>query len=111
VEPPERQLGQDRALAGDLGLQDVVEGRDPVGGDHQQQALVRLVQVADLARVEVPHRAMSVREWEPRIRIRSTSAYALRRAVSWSGPVPTTVSTRPPAETSAPSRSAVPACS
>ena len=57
VEPPQRHPGQDLALVGDGGVEDEVEGRDPVAGDHQQPAGVLAgvepVEVAHLAGVEV----------------------------------------------------------
>ncbi len=48
VEPELRQLGEHLALVGDLVFQDVVEGRDAVGG-HQQQPVAQIVQIAHLA--------------------------------------------------------------
>ncbi len=48
AEPEVRQLGQDLALARDAGPQDVVVGRDPVGGD-DQQLVSQVVDIADLA--------------------------------------------------------------
>ena len=51
VEPERGHRGQHRALAGDRGRQDVVEGRDPIGR-HDEQVVADGVQVADLAAVE-----------------------------------------------------------
>ena len=42
-----------RPLSGIVGRQHVVEGGDAVAGDHEQEAVRRLVQVADLAAVQV----------------------------------------------------------
>jgi hypothetical protein len=49
LEPEQRHLVQDLALVGDLGRQDHVVDRDPIGGDHDQVVAV-LVDLADLAR-------------------------------------------------------------
>ena len=54
LEPPQRQLGEDRALVRDRRRQHHVVHRDPVGGDQDQVGPV-LVDVADLARVQQPH--------------------------------------------------------
>ena len=60
----------------------------------------------------IARRAMSVRWCEPANSMRPTAAYARWRACSNVGPVPTTESTRPPADTRTPSSSrAVPAWS
>ncbi len=48
LEPELRQLGEHLALAGNLVVQHVVEGRDAVGS-HQQQLVSQIVQVAHLA--------------------------------------------------------------
>jgi hypothetical protein len=53
AEPEHRQRRQDAALVRDRGVQDVVVGRDPVGGDQQQRLVVDLVEVADLPGREV----------------------------------------------------------
>ncbi len=60
LEPPQRELGEDRPFVGDRGLEDEVEGRDPVRGDEEQLVLTcpapavqRRVEVAHLAGVEV----------------------------------------------------------
>ena len=52
VEPPQRQLGEDDALVGDGRVEDEVEGRDLVGGHHQQPVVVGRVQLPDLALVQ-----------------------------------------------------------
>ncbi len=56
------------------------------------------------------HAAMSRRRVLPSKSITSAAAYAAARAVRTSSPSAVTLSTRPPAVTIAPSRSAVPAC-
>ena len=48
-EPERREAGEHAALVGDLGRQDHVEGRDPVGGDEQQALVVEGVELAHLA--------------------------------------------------------------
>ena len=48
IEPEERKLGQNPALARNSRGQHVVEGRDAVGGHHQQRA-VHGIQIAHLA--------------------------------------------------------------
>src|SRR5690348_12133353 len=48
-EPEDGQLGQHLAAIGDAGRQDVVEGGEPVGGDHQKLVVGQLVRVAHLA--------------------------------------------------------------
>jgi hypothetical protein len=55
AEPPQAQLGEQRALLGDAGLQHVVEGADSVRGDHEHAVGHggRGVEVADLARVDM----------------------------------------------------------
>ena len=61
LEPPQRHPGQDLALVGDRGVEHEVEDGDPVAGHHEQLAGVRsglqLVEVADLAGVQVPRTA------------------------------------------------------
>src|SRR2546427_8222742 len=47
--PEDGQLGQHLAAIGDAVGEDVVEGRDAVGGDHQQLVSSELIGVADLA--------------------------------------------------------------
>ena len=49
IEPEQGKLGEDASLVGDAGGQDVVEGRDAVGGDEKQLLIVDGVDVADLA--------------------------------------------------------------
>ncbi len=49
VEPEQRELGEDASLVGDAGGQNVVEGRNPVGGDEEQLLVADGVDVADLA--------------------------------------------------------------
>jgi hypothetical protein len=49
VEPEERDLGQDHALAGDRRSEDAIEGRDAVGGDHQDLVVADGIDVAHLA--------------------------------------------------------------
>ena len=53
VEPPQRHRGEDAALVRDGRGQHPVVRRDPVAGHEQQPALGGLVEVADLARVDV----------------------------------------------------------
>ncbi len=55
VEPPQGQLRQHRTLVGDRRVEDEVERRDPVRRHEQQLvvAAVRLIEVADLAGVDV----------------------------------------------------------
>ena len=48
IEPEDRQLREHPALVRDSGGQDVIECRDPVGGDDQQLA-VNAINVADFA--------------------------------------------------------------
>ena len=55
------------------------------------------------------HAAMSSRRWDPSKSIMSAAAYAAARAAARSSPSAVTPSTRPPAVTTSPSRSAVPA--
>ena len=49
VEPEERELGEDAALVGDAGGEDVVEGGDAVGGDEEKLVVAEVVDVAHLA--------------------------------------------------------------
>ena len=56
LKPPQAQLGEDDAFAGDPRGEHMVEGADPVGGDHEQHILTsprragcRLVELTDLA--------------------------------------------------------------
>jgi hypothetical protein len=60
VEPPQGELGEDAALAGDLGRQHPVEGGNAVTGDHHEVARLVLVQLAHLAGVEV-HQARNLK--------------------------------------------------
>lgn len=48
IEPELGELGEHLALVGDLVFQNVVEGRDAVGG-HEQQPVAQIVQIAHLA--------------------------------------------------------------
>ena len=59
VEPPERELGEDAALVGDLGGQHPVVGGHTVAGDHHEVARLVPVQVAHLAGVQV-HQARNL---------------------------------------------------
>ena len=52
-EPERRQAGEHPPLVGDLGRQDHVEHRDPVGGDEQQALVVERVELAHLAAADV----------------------------------------------------------
>ena len=52
LEPPGREAGQDGALVRDRLLEHDVEGREAVGRDEQQVALVDLVRLAHLAAVD-----------------------------------------------------------
>ncbi len=127
VEPPQRQLGQHTALVGDRRGQHVVVGRDAVARDDEQvaaAAVLGLVEVADLAGVDVPvtrqlgrgrdvrdhagtsaaAAAMSERYWPPSRWMRASASYAVARAARGRPPVPTTESTRPPDATTSPSR-------
>ena len=54
-----RQAGEHPALVGDLVGQHDVEHRDAVARDHQQPVVTDLVELADLARVEVRQRGRS----------------------------------------------------
>ena len=49
VEEEDAHRGQDAALVGYLGVEDVVVRRDPIGGDEQQVLVVDAVQLANLA--------------------------------------------------------------
>ena len=52
VEPEEGKLGEDAALVGDAGAEDVIEGRDAIGGDEEEVGAGiggQGVDVADLA--------------------------------------------------------------
>ena len=49
VEEEDAHRGQDAALVGYLGVEDVVVRRDPIGGDKQQVLVVDAVQLANLA--------------------------------------------------------------
>src|ERR1019366_5910227 len=108
VEPPQRELGPNLALVGDLTVQNEVVGRDPVGGHEQQHVLagpatrllnrpiqltvskqVDVLEPGQLnrpahCRTEISPRwaasAMSVRWLEPLSLIRSTPRYARSRA-------------------------------
>ena len=53
VEPPQRELGEDPALVGDLGGQHPVVGGHAVAGDHHEVARLVPVQVAHLAGVQM----------------------------------------------------------
>jgi hypothetical protein len=55
LEPPQRELGEQRALVRDPGRQDDVVDRQPVRRD-QDQVVAVLVDVADLAGVQQLHR-------------------------------------------------------
>ena len=52
LEPPQRHPREDLALVRDPRFEDEVVGADPVGGDHEEVALVR-IEIAHLARVQV----------------------------------------------------------
>ena len=49
IEPEQGNLGQDAALVGNAGGQNVVEGGDAVGGDEEQLLVAEAVHIAHLA--------------------------------------------------------------
>ena len=53
-EPPRAQTGEECALVRDRLLEDDVEGRQAVGGDEEQVAIVDLVRLAHLAAMHEP---------------------------------------------------------
>ena len=92
LEPEVRERGEHAALVGDLVGQDHVEHRDAIGGNHQQLVVPDLVQLADLARVDVRQRGPFVTGclververprpcWRARASGRNTPSAAPRRA-------------------------------
>jgi len=48
IEPEHRNLAEDASLVGDAGGQNVVEGRDAVGGDEQQLLVAYRVNITHL---------------------------------------------------------------
>jgi hypothetical protein len=59
VEPEQRNLGQNLALAGDARAEHVVKGGDAVGG-HHQQVVAHCIQIADLAAADERHNIVQI---------------------------------------------------